>query len=269
MTIEPLAMLGGMFAALLAAGLVALVAWGLRTLDTGGAVIATLVGTAAIGAGWRWVVVLLAYFASTAALGLYRREAKRARTAGIVEKEGPRDAVQVVANGGVFAFAAAAAWTGHLSPTAAAALGLGALAASAADSWATEVGTADGGPPRSILTGRPIDDGMSGGITAAGTFASIAGAAMIGSLTLFLGWPAPVALAVTAGGVAGSVADSLLGATLQARRWCPRCARATEQHIHVCGTPTAAHGGLGWLENDAVNLVTTLVGGLLALWIAG
>ena len=71
-----------------------------------------------------------------------------------------------------------------------------------------------------------------------------------------------------AGGVVGSLADSVLGASLQVRRWCDRCDSATEQPVHVCGTATRAVGGLPSIDNDTVNLLSVAIGGLTALLVA-
>src|SRR5436190_310884 len=59
------------------------------------------------------------------------------------------------------------------------ALGAGALAASASDTWATEIGTLHGAAPRSILGLAPVPIGMSGGLTLAGSLGAFAGAALI------------------------------------------------------------------------------------------
>jgi uncharacterized membrane protein len=67
-----------------------------------------------------------------------------------------------------------------------------------------------------------------------------------------------------AGAVAGALADSLLGASLQGLRWCPNCERACESEPHVCGANTTALRGLSWFGNDAVNLSATLVGAAVA-----
>ena len=75
-------------------------------------------------------------------------------------------------------------------------------------------------------------------------------------------------VAVLAGGIAGSLADSLLGAGLQQKRWCDRCNAATERAVHTCGAATRKIGGLTWLDNDAVNAACTVVGAAVAYVIA-
>lgn len=224
---------------------------------------ALAVGTLSVAAGWDWGALLIAFFVASSALSRYRAPWKEARTGGVVAKGGERDAAQVLANGGLFALAASCSIVAPSPLWWAAAAG--SLAAATADTWGTELGTLVGHPPRSIVTGRLVPAGTSGGITLVGTLASLAGAAFIAMLALAAGWGRPTALAALAGGFGGALADSLLGATLQARRWCDRCDRGTERDVHDCGAPTRAAGGLPWLGNDAVNALSGLAGALLAL----
>jgi uncharacterized membrane protein len=71
---------------------------------------------------------------------------------------------------------------------------------------------------------------------------------------------------LTISGVAGSLFDSLLGATLQAIFYCPTCGKETEQHpLHTCETPTHLVRGLPWLNNDLVNVACTLFAALAAI----
>lgn len=240
------------------AAVVATGAWRARALTPNGAIAAGLVGAATFGAGgWPAAAVLFAFFVPSALLSKAGSTRKRAMTD--TGKHGPRDARQVLANGGVAAVCAVAATHGNGAFAAAFA---GAFAAAAADTWATEIGVLSPERPRSILTFRPVAAGLSGGVTVAGTLASVAGAVAVGS-TAALAGVAPFAPVVVAG-VAGSLADSAIGAALQALRWCPRCERACETNPHACGTPTQLRRGLEWMDNDAVNLAATLTGALVA-----
>jgi uncharacterized protein (TIGR00297 family) len=187
---------------------------------------------------------------------------KAERVGAIVEKSGERDAEQVLANGGVYAVAALGSLIGA-SPVWYA-IGAGAIAASAADTWATEIGTLARTAPISIISGKRVAPGTSGGISLLGTVASVGGALFIGVIGALAGWPVPFT-AIVLGGVAGALADSLLGATLQTRRWCDLCEVSTERAVHSCGAPTRHSGGLAGLNNDTVNALCSGVGALVTL----
>ena len=238
--------------------------WALRTsvLSRSGALAAAIVGTLALAAGWSWGILLAAFFVSGITLSRLGIRRKAQSTDGIVAKSGARDAWQVLANGGVFAAAAAATM---LSPQASwPVIGIGALAASTADTWATEIGTLFGGTPRSILSGRRFPIGASGGITVAGSAAALVGAGFMGLVAALIGWQAGMTV-IIASGVGGALTDSILGALVQERFWCGLCGAATEQSIHRCGTITSRVGGFAGFNNDVVNLLCSLAGALIAL----
>jgi uncharacterized membrane protein len=106
--------------------------------------------------------------------------------------------------------------------------------------------------------------GTSGGVSAIGTVAAVAGAVFVGLVVAALGLASMVARNVMIGGLAGAIVDSLLGATMQSRRWCDVCQRETERMVHDCGTPTRHLRGFVWLDNDLVNFLSNAAGGLIA-----
>ena len=233
-----------------------------RSLTTSGAVAAAIVGAVAIGAGWSWGLLLISFFASSSALSRLGSRRKAELVGSVSQKGGERDAMQVLSNGGLFAASA----LGYLllpSPLWYA-TGIGALAASTADTWATEVGTLSAGEPVSITSGKSVPTGTSGGVTLIGSAAGAAGALFIGAGAALAHWPVPFA-AVALGGIAGALADSFLGATIQARRWCDLCAAPTERAVHSCGAATRHAGGLAGFDNDAVNAVCSGVGAVVAI----
>ncbi len=230
-------------------------------LSFAGSIAALAVGGAALAAGLRWATLLIVFFVAATAVSRYRDALKIARAGGRIGKSGPRDPVQVLANGGAFAVAAVL-----LALTDNPMWGMfaaGALAAASSDTWATELGLLAARPPRSIAGGRRVPPGTSGGVTLAGTAAGAVGALVVAAAAAVLRTGvAPTA--VFLGGVAGMLIDSVLGATVQERRWCPACDTATERRTHNCGTGTNRTGGLRGLDNDAVNALATLAGGAVA-----
>jgi uncharacterized protein (TIGR00297 family) len=216
-------------------------------LSPRGAAVAALVGTAvAVGAGWRGFVLLLVFFVSSSAL---------------TRGGGRRTPVQVWANGGIAALAALLA---PLLPAGGVALA-GALSAATADTWSTELGGRSGHAPRLLTTGRVVPAGTSGGVTWLGSLGGLAGAALIGASSAALGLVgARGALLVTAAGIVGGLADSLLGATLQARFRCPACGAVGEVAECRCGARRRATSGVRWLSNDVVNVACTTVGAAVA-----
>ena len=230
-----------------------------------GALAAAVVGIITVAAGWSWALLLLSFFVSSSALSKLGQHKKADAAGSVIQQGGERNARQALANGGVYALAALGSLV-FPSPLFHAA-GIGALAASTADTWATEIGTLFGGQPISITSGKAVPPGTSGGVTFVGTMAAIAGAAFIAAGATLAHWPVAFA-AVALGGIAGAQADSLLGATLQARRWCEVCAKSTERVVHSCGAPTRHAGGVAGFDNDAVNVVCSCVGALVALLVS-
>jgi uncharacterized protein (TIGR00297 family) len=265
------------------AGTVALIALRAHALTRGGAIAAFAVGTLTYASGTiGFTLVLLAFFVPSVILSRLGKARKRELVD--IGKGGARDALQVLANGGV-ATVCAVAWAFTHDLRLALAF-VGAYAASTADTWATEIGTLARRPPRSILTFRPVSTGMSGGITLPGTLAEAGGALWIGAVALpaimlayvcghifpfawpvvFAHWSRVVALfaVVSVAGIIGGTVDSLLGATLQELRHCDTCDRTCETDPHACGNPTTLIRGLPGVSNDAVNFVATLTGTVTA-----
>ena len=103
-----------------------------------------------------------------------------------------------------------------------------------------------------------------------GTLASVVGAAVIALPAVLLSptgpLPLPYFLLLTAAGLAGSLFDSFLGATVQAMYYCPTDNKETEKHpLHTCGTQTIHTRGWTWLDNDWVNFACGAFGVMLAL----
>ena len=253
-----------MLAVLIAGGL-ALAARKGRALTDDGAIAAVVVGTASAAAGWGWVALLLVFFVTSTTWSRIGRVGKEARTSGVVSKGDERDAQQVLANGGAFAIAAAGSVSG---PPPLVRTGRGRRLCRHRGHLGDRNRSHEpcGTPIR--LDVAPVIAGTSGGVTAIGTAASAA-AMLIALAAIGVGWPRSVAWGAVAGGLAGSALDSLLGATVQARRWCAHCAASTERVVHGCGEPTQHAGGIRWLDNDGVNAINAVAGAVVAWGVAG
>jgi uncharacterized protein (TIGR00297 family) len=231
--------------------LLGLVAFKLRSATAGAAVAGTAITASLMFATvsfpyvpWKTgLVPILALMVMT--MLATRAGRKRKESLGIAESKRGRNAAQVAANLGIAAIASnmlAQSWLidhAWVHNRIIFVLGLAALAEAAADTVSSELGQVMSGRPRMITTFRRAEPGTDGAISMGGTIAGIAAAGMVaaagawatngGMLTLELSWAA---------GVFGLFFDSLLGATLE---------------------------GHGWLNNDAVNFLSTASAAAFAL----
>lgn len=283
-------------AAFAAASVIAVLAWRGRALTHTGAAAAWLVGGLLLtAAGWPAAAILLVFFVGSSLVGRLI-----GRPTALDAKGETRDARQVLANGG---FATVGAWIGAQRGDLPLALWLeaAALAAAAADTWATAWGTSGSAEPRHIVTGRRVPRGASGGITLRGTLGGVLGALGVaitaawavpaagaaraeaesgparlgGALAEMIGLrefdPLRIGAALVLVGVLGMLLDSLIGATLQARFRCEACSTDTESSAHRCGAAARPTGGVPWLTNDGVNALATgaalVLGWMLWPWV--
>lgn len=239
-----------------------------RSLSVSGAVAAVVMGTVMVAVGTLfWFGLLLAFFFSSTFWSRWKRRRKQA-VEDLYEKTGRRDAGQVMANGGL-GLVLCIVHAIRPDPVWAVAF-VGVMAAVNADTWATEIGAFSRGEPRSIVTGQNVPKGASGGVSPLGLAASAAGAAFIGAAAWLLvpgGSPfggLPLVMIATVAGFAGSLADSLIGAKWQRMYRCPVCGAEMEKNRH-CGVKTLTVRGSAWLNNDAVNLLSSAAGGAVAV----
>ncbi len=251
---------------------VGLLAYRRRSLSRSGVAGAMITGTTTVGlGGWAWGLSLIFFFVSSSLFSHFRERDKARTAADKFSKGSQRDISQVAANGGMATFIALgyaltpSPWLREMLQAGY----TGVLATATADTWATELGVLSPHTPRLITTGKLVAPGTSGGITLLGT-----SAATLGSLALgIVFWAlqrcrkslASLPLIALVSGLAGSMFDSLLGATIQGMYYCPSCHKETERHIHSCGTSTQRLRGISWFNNDVVNFLATLMGGGVAV----
>ena len=215
-----------------------LVVWKARAATPGAAMLGGLL-TLCLGLatpGWHsslWP--LLAMLVLT--LGATRLGRVRAQELGTGEGKRGRTAAQVAANIGVagLAISLVNAHGAIIALTAVSA----ALGEATADTLASELGQAFAGTPRLVTTLRRVPRGTDGGVTLAGTAIGVAGSAIVAAVAVAaLALPWRAGLVAWGAAVFGLFFDSLLGATAE---------RA------------------GWLNNDAVNFLSTLSAAACAL----
>ncbi|XP_067420122.1 transmembrane protein 19 isoform X2 [Emydura macquarii macquarii] len=147
----------------------------------------------------------------------------------------------------------------------------GALACSAGDTWASEIGSVwSKSEPRLITTWEKVPVGTNGGITLVGLISSLIGGMLVGvayfiTQLVFVSdldisapqWPLVVFGAMA--GFLGSIIDSYLGATMQYTGFDKRIGMVvnhqTKDSKHISGKPI--------LDNNAVNLFSSVVIALL------
>lgn len=259
-----------------ASAVVAIFAYRRSSLSFSGMMAAMLMGTLYYALGSMvWYGTLLAFFISSTLLSKVKKRMKASYEANY-EKTGRRDAGQVFANGGIGMVLCVlyAIWPEPLILWAY----IGVMATVTADTWATEIGSLSRAQPRSVLTWKQIPTGTSGGISALGTSAAVAGGLFIGCGAVVFQWFAnaslldwPEALLFIAismiAGTAGAMVDSVMGATVQVMYRCSQCGSVVERRDH-CGHAADHIRGLRWMNNDRVNLISSCAGGLLAAGLA-
>ena len=247
---------------LLSSALAGLALWK-KALTTGGLILAwALAVVITFCGGIGAFAVLAAVFVCTIAAGKISGKKREAVEAGLHAKTGKRDAVQIFCN--VFVGALCLLLNALTHKTVFLWAYGGAMAASLADSMASELGVLSEKQPRDILTLRPVQKGLSGGVTLLGFGTSLLGAVIIGALCLLLRGAAPSILPdAAAAGFFAAVCDSILGSAAQVKYRCPVCGALTEKAVH-CDVPGTPERGLPFVTNDTVNFINNVLGALAA-----
>lgn len=250
----------------------------LKIVSISGLIAGFLVGYVVwIFGGWTWFLIILMFHLSAAFFTKfkYKRKVKEGLAQ---EKGGARGWPNVFANGGF--------------PTICAGLEgvfvllivggnfdiflfgfVGAVATMTADTIATETGLLSKRNPRLITKPRQVvPPGTSGGITILGELGALTGCLIIGGSAALLATIGVLAsfhtyqlLFVAIGaGMFGCLVDSIFGATVQGIFRCNVCNKITEKSKH-CGKKSTHIQGIAFFENNTVNFVASLSGGVIAM----
>jgi len=234
-----------------------------KSLTKSGLFGALMIGTLIFGlGGWQYFLVLVLFFLSSSGLTKYKSEKKTKM--GLVSelKAGARDLWQTIGQGGVgvVTLILATLYPKFWMPFTLAFVS--SIAEANADTWAVEIGILSRKKPRLITDlKREVPAGTSGGVTVLGEEAAFLGAAFIAIIGAVLGIGDGVAVLIllvwVVSAFLGEHVDSLLGATVQAVYYCPKCSKETERRIHRCGTKGKLRRGLPIINNEFVNFLST------------
>ncbi len=244
------------------ASLIAYLSYRLKFLTWSGA-IATFVLAQLIFdfGGIKWSSPILTFFISSSILTKLNNQ-KNIEVRNYFEKNGARDYLQVIANGGIGGILVLvnAFYPHELFYL----IYIASLSSVCADTWATEFGTWRKTATYNAISLKRVAQGTSGGISVIGLIG-----ALIGSFCIALsatGWVEisyiQFVILILLTGFLGSYFDSILGATIQVQYLCPVCNKVTERKIH-CGKHTDHYRGFGWINNDVVNFSSGIMGAIL------
>ncbi|NXF09078.1 TMM19 protein, partial [Smithornis capensis] len=249
-----------------------------KSLDHSGALGGLVVGFILTVANYSFFSSLFVFFVTSSKLTKWKKDIKK-QIDSEYKEGGQRNWVQVFCNGGVptelallymiengpgeipidFSKEYTASWM-CLSL-------LGALACSAGDTWASEIGSVmSKSKPRLITTWEQVPVGTNGAITLVGLLSSLLGGMAVGiayfiTQLIFVTdleisapqWP--VIVFGAAAGLLGSIVDSYLGATMQYSGFDQDIGMVvnhqTKDSKHISGKPI--------LDNNAVNLFSSVI----------
>ncbi|KAM4783992.1 transmembrane protein 19 isoform 2-T2 [Cyanocitta cristata] len=249
-----------------------------KSLDHSGALGGLVVGFILTVANYSFFSSLFVFFVTSSKLTKWKKDIKK-QIDSEYKEGGQRNWVQVFCNGGVptelallymiengpgeipidFSKEYTASWM-CLSL-------LGALACSAGDTWASEIGSVmSKSKPRLITTWEQVPVGTNGAVTLVGLLSSLLGGMAVGiayfvTQLIFVTdlemsapqWP--IIVFGAAAGLLGSVVDSYLGATMQYSGFDQTLGTVvnhqTKDSKHISGKPI--------LDNNAVNLFSSVI----------
>jgi uncharacterized protein (TIGR00297 family) len=252
------------------AALVAAISYILRFLSASGSFATFLLASFIFGlGGLKWSIPIMTFFVLSSLLSKIRKRSNR-EVDDYFEKTGVRDHMQVFANGGL---GGVLVIINHSFPDDIFFLMyLASLSAVCADTWATEIGTMRKAKTYNIINLKPVKQGVSGGVSLAGSIGALLGAVIIAVSGLY--WfhenSLLYLLIVIIAGIFGSFLDSFLGATIQIQFKCNICGKITEKTKH-CSNMTTTFRGFKIITNDVVNTLAA-VSGIMVIylfWLSG
>ena len=201
--------------------------------------------------GYRSLIFLLICYFSIFAVSKLRRKIRPG------EKKHSRGFAQILINGGFgtfFVIAGYFAGSKALSVT-----GLISIAGCFIDSVSSDVGTLSRKQPFDIFRWKYTQTGLSGGVSLLGTLASLAFTVLTAVLILWAAaLPGRCFLPVFGLIFSQTLIDTCLGSLIQVKYRCAVCGCLTEKKNH-CNQATEYHGGIRFVDNNMINLISAFL----------
>lgn len=244
-----------------------ILAYMIKIIDRYGAIASVPIGFIILYFGSvSWFFILLSFFVTASLFTKYKQKQKIGLSE---ENKDVRGWKNVLANGGPSASFAILFYLFNNDAIFALSFA-GSISFAMSDTIATEIGMLSKAKPRSILTGKEIEIGGSGGITIQGEIAAFTGSILIGTLCMLLLYgdgslrPHIIFLASIVGGMIATNTDSVFGATIQAKYRCLNCKKYLEKKIMHCNFLTVQEKGIGRIDNNVVNFLSAILGALIS-----
>jgi uncharacterized protein (TIGR00297 family) len=254
------------FTGLILALIIGLLGLKKKALTLDGMISGAFLGALVFGfGGWTWGLMFALFFVIGSGATFVGKERKQKHESGWEKGETARDSLQVISKGfwGMLCALIYVVWPNYGLMVAY----MASMATSLADTLGSEIGVLSPWKPRKITRlWKVVPPGTSGAVSLLGELVTLAGGLIIGGLA-FLVVPLEkdytseqmywmIIIVILASFIAANL-DSLMSATIQKMYSCEVCEKEIEGEEH-CGEKTIRLRGLGWINNDRVNMLAVL-----------
>ena len=166
------------------------------------------------------------------------------------EDNSGRSSIQVIANSGVAGFLCILYYLTH-DPLLQIAFVIS-FSVALSDTFSSEIGKKYGGKPLSLCRLKPIQKGLSGGVTLIGTLAGLLGSLCVSSIYFLHKQDVQNALIILMFGFGGMLIDSLIGCAFQAKY-------GSNGNEVETGSRDNLNSGIHFIDNNMTNLLSILI----------
>lgn len=181
----------------------------------------------------------------------------------LVEKEKGKNAIQILVNG-LFASVLMIVQF-HIKDIRVLIMSLIVLSANLIDSISSDIGTLSSSKPYDFIRRKYVETGISGGVSLLGTLSALVCSIVLGIYIALLNnvniiYSIFFSLVI----LSGTIIDSILGSLIQRKNICCVCGKIVEKRTH-CNTYVLHHSGIKFMNNDLINLLSSLFVTLISL----